>query len=237
MCWSPEVDLIAAAGIAVVAADALRHNREGRTLPLALLPALFSVHTASSAVIWWAAEGALPAAAGEAAARFFMFVAFALLPVYVPVAVLLIEPPGWRRGALLALGATGLVSGVSYLLPLAQGEAAAVACDYYIAFTIDGAVPYAGFLYVVATVGALLFSGHHALMLWGVVNAAAVALLSVWTQAGLPSLWCFWAACTSVFIAWFLRTWPEASTPEPQPPRSGEASSVVVAGDVDDVLR
>ncbi len=205
MCLAPEVDVVAGAAIAVVAVDALRHNNSRRTLPLALLPAIFALHTFASAFVWWGLRGSVPAAVGEAATDFFMFVAFVLLPVYVPISVLLLEPRGWRQFALTALAGAGALSSVEYLDGLLSGRAGASACDFYIDYSFVDAPTYTAAAYFVATVGALLLSGERSLMLWGVLNAVAVVLLVATVRTALPSLWCFWAACTSVFVAWYLR--------------------------------
>lgn len=205
MCLAPEVDLVAGAAITVVAVDALRHNPHRRTAPLALLPGIFAVHTFTSAAVWWGLQGRIPQSLGDAAAGFFMFIAFILLPVFVPVAVLLLEPPGWRRYALTALLGAGVLSAAEYLNGLVSGRASAAACDFYIDYSIGGVSTYTGALYVLATVGALLLSGDRVLASWGVVNVGAIAVLMVTARAGLPSLWCFWAACTSVFVAFYLR--------------------------------
>lgn len=205
MCLSPEVDLVAGVAIAVVAVDAVRHNRHGRTLPLALLPAVFAVHTLTEAFIWWGERGVVPAQVGDAAAVFFMFVAFVLLPVYVPVSVLLIEPRGWRRDALLLLTGAGAIAAADFLIGLVSGRAEATACSYFIDYRILGAATVSGGLYVLATCGAMLLSGQRPLQVWGVTNVVVVAALIVWQSRGLPSLWCFWAAMSSVFVAVFLR--------------------------------
>ena len=116
MCLAPEVDLVAGAAITVFAVDAIRHNRAGRTAPLALLPAVFAVHTFTSAFVWWGLRGVVPQVVGDAATTFFMFIAFVFLPIYVPISVFLLEPKGWRRDALLLLAGAGTVSGIDYLL-------------------------------------------------------------------------------------------------------------------------
>jgi hypothetical protein len=205
MCFSPEVDLVAGAAITVFAIDALRHNHAGRTTPLALLPAVFAVHTFTSAFVWWGAQGVVPQAVGDAAASFFMFIAFVFFPIYAPLSVLLLEPRGWRRDALLVLTGAGTISGIDYLLGLFDGRGDFVACSFYIDYTVDGVASISGVLYVIATCGAFLLSGQRPLFIWGIVNAAGVAVLAVTAQRGLPSLWCFLAACTSFFVAWFLR--------------------------------
>lgn len=205
MCLSPGVDVAAAVAISVVAVDALRHNHHARTLPLALLPGLFAVHTLSSAFVWWGADGTVSPAVGDAASSFFMLIAFVVLPVYMPWAVVSIEPPGWRRDALLLLGGAGALAGLDFLLGLLGGQGEAIACDYYIDYTITGTASVSGVLYAAATCGALLLSGQRSLFLWGVTNAVVVVVLAQMAQRALPSLWCFWAACSSVFVAWFLR--------------------------------
>lgn len=206
MCFSPEVDVVAAVAISVVAVDALRHNHSARTLPLALLPAVFAVHTLASAFVWWGQDGTVPAGLGAAATSFYLGIAFVLLPVLVPVAVLMIEPPGWRRPALVALGLAGAYASAVFALGLVDGRGSATACSYYIDFGITGASSAAGVMYVVATCGALLLSGQRPLVIWGVLNAVVVGALVLAVANGLPSLWCFWAAITSVFVAWFLRS-------------------------------
>ncbi len=229
MCLSPEVDIVAGVAISAVAVDALRHVDHRRTLPLAALPAIFAFHTFVSAFVWWGERGDISAALGDAASTTFMFIAFILLPIYVPICIFLLEPPGWRRIALLLITGAGVASGVDYFLGLVGGQGSAVACSYYIDYTIDGRSAVSGVLYLIATCGALLLSGSRPLFLWGIVNAVGVAVLAVWVQAGLPSLWCFWAAITSFFVAWYLRRlrrqhqegqpWPWEPPPaaEPQP--------------------
>lgn len=223
VCLSPEVDLVAGAALTVVAVDCVRHARSGRTLPIALLPGLFAVHSVTSAVVWWGLRGDVPAAVGDAAAQFYMVVAFALLPVYVPVAIALLEPPGWRRDALILLAGAGTVAGVEFLWGLASGSGRATACDGYVHYLIIDAATIASVAYVVAALGAMLISSQRPLVAWGVVNVVVVVLLVYAQRAALPSLWCGWAAATSVFVAWLMRRLAAATDeglPWEEPPPS-----------------
>jgi hypothetical protein len=214
--------------ISVVAVDALRHNPGPRTTPLALLPALFAAHTLASAFVWWGLDGTVPAPLGSLATTFYLGVAFALLPVLVPAAIGLLEPPGWRRLALVALAAAGAYASAVFLMGLVDGRGAVTACSYYLDFQISGASSAAGALYVVATCGALLLSGQRPLVVWGITNAIVVGVLAFAQGAGLPSLWCFWAACTSIAIAWYLRSLARsraAGAPWPWEPAEPEADA------------
>lgn len=205
MCLSPQVDVVAAVAISVIAVDALRHSHEPRTVPLALLPALFAAHTLTEAFIWWGADGTVPATVASVATWLYMLVAFVVLPVYVPAAVLLLEPRGLRRTLLLLLTAAGAISGGLFLVGMLDSRATAVVCDRYVDYSIRDAPSAAGILYLIATCGALLLSGERPLMLWGIVNVVAVTAINVWSAEGLPSIWCLWAAVTSGFVAWYLR--------------------------------
>jgi hypothetical protein len=208
MCLSPQFDAVVAVGISVVAVDALRHCRTGRELPLALLPAIFVAHTLLSAVIWLGVDGLVSEDMAQSAATLYLFIAYALLPIYVPIAILLIEPPGWHRRAVIAMCGVGAIPAVGYAVALGLGRGTATPDSYYIAFSVDGTAGLLGVLYVVSTCGALLLSGSAPLISWGLVNAVVLSGLIAWNSLGLPALWCLWAAMTSVCVAWFMRRTP-----------------------------
>jgi len=218
MCVSPQVDVVAGLAISVVAVDAIRHCSSPRLVGLALIPAIFAVHSFTSALVWLGLLGDVSARALDAATAFYLVIAFVVLPIYAPVSILLIESQGWRRPVLVLLAGAGAYAAVEFLFGLTSGRGSATACSYYIDFNISGVSTYSAVLYVVATCGAFLLSGQRILVLWGAVNALAVGLLGIWAGNGLPSLWCLWAACTSFFIAWYLRSLArdrEAGTPWP----------------------
>ena len=206
MCLSPEVDAIASVTIAAFAVDALRHNKNLRSLPLALVPTIFALHTLSSALVWWAHRGQVPDAVGALATNFYIAIAFAILPSYVPFAVWSIEPSGARRNVLGVLILAGLFVSFSFAQGIAQGHSTAVVGHHFVDFHVEQVSTVAVILYFVATCGAMLFSGVPSLVAWGALNVAVVMFLSWWMSEDLPSIWCFWAAATSGFVAWFMRS-------------------------------
>jgi hypothetical protein len=205
VCLSPQVDVVAGLAMSVVAVDSIRHCHSGRLMGLALLPAIFAVHTFTSALVWWGLLGEVSIQVLDAATAFYIVVAFVLLPIYMPASILMIEPRGWRRPALILLGLAGAYASVDFLIGIVSGRASAVACNYYVDYNVVSTSSFSAVLYVAATCGALLLSGKRLLFVWGVANVAAVGVLSIWASHGLPSLWCMWAACTSVVIAVFVR--------------------------------
>ncbi|HZT65405.1 MAG TPA: DUF6629 family protein [Acidimicrobiales bacterium] len=77
---------------------------------------------------------------------------------------------------------------------------------YHVSYSIN--LPYGILvvgLYVVATCGALLFSGYRDVAVFGVANLAAVVVLARLTADGFASLWCLYAAVTSGAISLHMR--------------------------------
>ena len=206
MCLSPEVDVVASITIGTFAIDALRHNKGVQTLPIALVPAIFAVHTFASAVVWWGNRGNVPSHWGNLAAQFFIAIAFVLLPIYIPLAVLCLEPVHWRRFIMTLFSAGGLIAGAMYAHHIALGDSSAVVCKRYVDYHVSGVSLSFAILYDLATLGAVLVSSYRSLQLWGMINILAIGVLSLVEREGLPSLWCFWAACTSGCIAWAFRS-------------------------------
>jgi len=60
-------------------------------------------------------------------------------------------------------------------------------------------------MYVVATCGALILSTDRVVAIYGWMNLVVVASLVVLFTSGIISLWCVWAAVTSIAIAIHLR--------------------------------
>jgi hypothetical protein len=206
VCFSAEADIVTGVAVGVVGVDCLRHVRNRRELPLASLPLLFAAHQLIETFVWWGLDGHVAWSVAEAAIWGYLVIAF-ILPVVVPLCVLAVEPDP-RRRELMALGA-GIGLGVSVVLlaGLVEGPVGAHNAGHRLAYEIGGNPDRVlTVLYVVATCGALLASTFRPIVLFGVANLVAVTALAVLTTGNIASLWCAWAAVSSVAIALHLRS-------------------------------
>jgi hypothetical protein len=196
--------------VAVIGLDVLRHVGGRKDyLALAALPVLLAAHQLDETFVWWSLQGHLATWVGTLATWVYLFFAFVVLPVYVPLAVRAVEPPGPRRNAMTACAVLGVAVSVMLLVGMLRGPVTATLGDHHIAYGTGlsaGLVVVAA--YVVATCGALLFSEHRHVAVLGAVNLVAVALLVKLAVDGFASLWCAWAAVTSGAIALHLRYGP-----------------------------
>jgi hypothetical protein len=207
MCFSPEADAVVGGIVIVVGVDALRHVRTPNQLPLASLPLLFGLHQMSEAFVWWGLQGDVAHVVERVALWAYLLVAFAALPVLIPVAVGLIERSPVRRRIIIGFGVLGAAVGVALLAALFRGPIHTVIDGRHIAYDVDalhfGAQLTA--LYVIATCGALLACSYRDIATIGALNLIVVPLLMGLTINGFVSLWCFWAAIVSILIARHLR--------------------------------
>lgn len=223
MCFSPEADAVAGMVIGVVAIDTLRHVRRPAQLPLALLPLVFAVHQLVEAFAWLALQGRVPEIVGQRAEWLYLAIAFGVLPVLVPVAVDALEPVAHRRRMGIFVGIGALVA-VDLMYEVVRGPIDATIRVHYIAYDVDlGHGEGLAVLYVLATCGSMLLSAHRHVQAYGVINLGAVLLLAWLNEAAFISLWCLWAAVTSVAIAVHLRYAAQAPPSRPVSMVSGGA--------------
>jgi hypothetical protein len=125
-----------------------------------------------------------------------------VLPVFVPLAVLAFEPTGKKRRLMIPFAVIGsFVAGV-LLAALVRGPFGVRMQPFHLAYSLrvhDGFLIIV--LYVVAVCGALLLSGERHIVIFGIVNLVAIAVIARLTVDGFASVWCGWAAICSGAIA------------------------------------
>ncbi len=180
MCFAPQADLVAGIGVTAIGVDTCRNIR-GRSdhLLLATLPLILGVHELVEDFVWWGLQGHVPHEAGRVALWAYMFIAFVLLPVFVPLAVLVLEPTVGRKRKMVPFGVLGLAVSTVLLVAMLRGPIGATQHPWHLSYSI--ALHHAVVvvvLYVVAICGALLFSGYRHIVVFGLANLAVVIALA-----------------------------------------------------------
>ena len=206
MCFSPEADLVGAVAVGVVGVDTLRQVHERRELPLAAVPALFAGHFFIETFVWWGLDGQVPWSVGRAATWLYLFIALVVVPCVVPIAVMLVEPDARRRKWMIGFCTVGCTVALIMLFALLSGPFSARMENHCIRYETQ--LPFGGqltALYVLGTCGVLLLSSSRRILAFGVANLVVVIALAWLMANALISLWCAWAAITSIVIDLRLR--------------------------------
>ena len=216
MCFSPQADVAGGLVVTAIGVDSWRHVgvRRGRRM-LAALPLLLGVHQLIEVAVWWGAQGRISNHTGRIAMWLYLLIAFVVLPVYVPLAVLMLEPSGRRKLQMAPFVALGTVVAAVLLAAMIDGPVNVALRPWHLAYSIHvGAGGLVVGLYVVAICGALLLSGYRHVAIFGLANLLAVALLAWLLIDGFASLWCGYAALSAGAIAFHMRyTHPHGDVP------------------------
>ncbi|MDH3260215.1 MAG: hypothetical protein OEM84_04495 [Acidimicrobiia bacterium] len=216
MCFSPEADIVAGIVVSGVGIDALRHVRETKEYPLAALPLLLGAHLLVETYVWWDQVDRVPAYVGHAAVWLYLAIALGVLPVLVPVAIFAVEPDPRRRRWLMPFMAVGAGLAALLMAVVITGPVSATIQGCCLAYDPGpGYIGVFGALYVLVTCIPMLVSSHRHMVAFGVVNLIAVSLIAWLLASGLASLWCAWAAVTSLLIARHLRHADRSRSPQP----------------------
>jgi hypothetical protein len=197
MCFSATVSFTAGTLLLGVGVVTMKSARRRRELPYAAIPMLFAIQQLTEGVVWLTFRYEAPQL-NAVVTHVYSFFSHVLWPAYVPVAVWLIEPAGWRRKVLLALMAAGAIVG-AYLLywlvaspvvsrPMGQ-HIVYLSPHFFLAAVIT--------LYLLSTTISMLFSTHAYVRAFGVLALAAFAAAYAFYATWFISVWCFFAAVLS----------------------------------------
>ena len=206
MCYSPEADLVAGVVVGAAGIDALRHVDDRRDLALAAVPLFLAAHQLIEAVGWWGLQDRVPEMAGTLAIGAYLVIAMGVVPALVPYAVMRTERDPTRRRLMVPLVALGAGVSMVLLFALSSGPYGATIGGRYIAY--ETTLPWTGAVgagYVIAVCAPLLLSTHRRLVLFGVINIPVALGLTALLSAGFISLWCVWAAVSSIVVTRHIR--------------------------------
>ena len=206
MCFSASASFLAAGVIGTVGVATLRQVREPRALLFAGVPLLFALHQFTEGFVWLGLDGRIGPLALDHLAFLFMFYAMGVLPFLLPAAVALMEPPGRRRHAILALVAVGAVVCAWDIYGLIAFPSQCFAEHHSVAYRnpMTGEL-WISLLYIAATCGALLASSHRVVRWYGVLNVIGLTIAQLVKEYAFASVWCFYAAAMSGVIYWQFR--------------------------------
>ena len=203
MCFSATASFSAGAlllGIGTLTLRSARATRQPRALLFAAIPILFAIQQVIEGVIWLTFTDGLPAL-NAVMTHVYSFFSHVLWPVVVPLAVVLMEPNGWRRRTLIAFVAAGAAVGAYLLVVLMAYPTVSRPTGQHIEYNSPhffAAVTMT--LYLLSTAISPLLSTHRMVVVFGALAllsfGAAYAFYATW----FISVWCFFAALLSAVV-------------------------------------
>ena len=215
MCFSATASFTAGVLLLGIGTLTMKAARRPRELPFAAIPLLFAIQQMSEGVIWLTFRYEAPLL-NAVMTHVYSFFSHVLWPVYVPVAVLLIEPPGRRRKALFVFVAAGLAVGAYLLYFLVAFPVVSRPTGQHIEYVSPHFFAAATMtLYLMSTTVSPILSTHRMVVVFGVLALLSFAVAYFFYATWFISVWCFFAAILSgtVFLHLVWRR-HERSAPE-----------------------
>jgi len=203
MCFSATASFVAGGALVATGGVTLSQANTKNELPLASIPLFFGIQQIIEGVVW--ISFGLSALNMIMTYVYLMF-AYVFWPVFVPVAVLLIETNPFRKKILHVLSLIGFVLGayLLYYIFVDPGRAhivnQSIAYDYRHLYEI---LPLT--LYVLVTCGSGLISSFRRIQVFGIAALAAFFIANWFFNITFISVWCFFAAILSVLIFWHFK--------------------------------
>lgn len=212
MCFSAPASFAAAAiagGIGVASLWTAARRCDPALLPIATFPVLFAAQQLVEGLLWLDLAQPEPGSCRPVLVHAFLGYAEIFWPVFAPLAALVIEPERWRRRLILICLAVGMALSTYLLIKMIGDPYSASAATGHIVYR-NNATYLKGieFPYVLATTISLLLSSHRTIQLLAgiILGGFAVAYWSYYQS--YISVWCFFAAVSSVLVYLFVSRAP-----------------------------
>ena len=206
MCFSASANFVGSAVLGAIGVATLTEVKHRRELLFAAMPCLFALHQFTEGFVWLALDHKLPPVVAHDAGAAFVLYAQGLLPFLLPLSVFLIEPTHNRRRRMLGFTILGGGLAVYLLWGLIAYPVQVFAGDNGIVYLNRiSTTTLVAVLYVIATCGALFFSGFRLLVLLAWLNLVGLLIVMVVRRLEFTSLWCAYAAVVSAVIYFFFR--------------------------------
>ncbi len=221
MCFSAEASFIGGSVLTTIGVLSVRKNREPAQRLFSAMPLVFGLQQISEGFVWTALKAGHHEIMLKLATYVFLIAALLIWPTFVPLSVRLMETDRRRRPYLNALTALGAGTSLAYLYGFLFYEVTARIDYMHISYGVDApaiALRIAFFAYLAVTLLPFLITSKRRVWLLGAVVIVSYAIAAYFYSEYLLSVWCFFAALTSVVVWWIVG---EARAVSRQPVQAG----------------
>ena len=207
MCFSPEASFIASAGIGVIGVLTLRKTTQWRERLFAAVPLIFASQQIFEGLLWLALQNGEMPLAQYWLTQIYGSYAGVVWPALIPISIMLLEGSIVRKSFMAIILLIGLATVFSTINILFTGGFTAQIINNSIHYDYSQPInTYATkWSYLVAISGAFLLSSQTTIRWIGVTNILSFAIAYYLYNITYISIWCFFAAVTSVLIYFYFK--------------------------------
>jgi len=207
MCFSAEVSFGASAAIAAIGAVSLKKAETPQQKVFAMIPVFFAIQQCMEGILWLTLSNASYQGWEGLSTHAFLFFAWIVWPVYIPLSTLLLEEKKIRRRLLSVFLGMGILVSLFLAYRLLFQHVHAEIAGMHIRYTVEHDFRFPAFVgtfYFIPIVVSLYVSSRKRMSLVATVILLSFIATVLFYNHYLISVWCFFSAITSIAALWVI---------------------------------
>lgn len=203
MCFSATASFGAGVILSVVGVASIEKAKSPSQIIFASIPLIFAVQQFTEGLLWLSLSNPAYASLQQVTTYNFLFFAQVVWPVWVPFAVLKLEPKNRQRKSGKFLVGIGSLVSVYLAYCLLTFPVEAKILEYHISYQQNYPAAFGLFcavLYIVATILPPFFSHIRGMWMLGVTILISYVISAIFYTDYIVSVWCFFASIISIAV-------------------------------------
>ncbi len=203
MCFSASASFGAGVVLIVIGVVSIKRTHHPSQLLFAAIPFIFGVQQLSEGLLWVTLPSPHYANTQKIFTYVFLFFAQIVWPIWVPIAILLLEKRSTRNGVQKFLVTAGLIAGVYLAYCLLTFSVAAKIVGHHIVYIQDYPTLFQNYciaLYALATIVPPFFSHLKHMWILGTTILISYIVTAIFYEHYILSVWCFFSSIISLSI-------------------------------------
>lgn len=208
MCFSAEASFGASVIITTIGVVAYKKANKTPFRLLAVIPLFFGVRQFLEGIVWLGLshesfEPFLPMSTYG-----FIIFAWVIWPIYIPFSLWKLEKHSWRKKILLALTLVGLLTSLALIYVMISRPIQPKIVDCGIFYNFNGThslTKLISVFYLSSSVLSTLVSSVRKMWIFGILNLITYSVSKIYYHDQIISVWCFFAAITSILMLWIIK--------------------------------
>ena len=203
MCFSASASFGAGIVLSVIGVATLKKVQQPSQIPFAALPLIFAIQQFSEGILWLALPNPAYLILQQVIAYIFLFFAQIVWPVWVPIAILLLEKKEKRRKTQKIVAGIGMLLSCYLAYCLISYHVEAKIIGYHIFYEQDYPTlnqTYGLAFYIIATIVPAFISHIKRMWMLGVTILISYIISDIFYEQYIVSVWCFFASIISISV-------------------------------------
>jgi hypothetical protein len=203
MCFSANASFGAGIVLSAIGVVAIKKVKHPSQILFASIPLLFAAQQIAEGLLWISLPNLAYAGLSQITTYIFLFFAQFFWPLWVPIAILMLEREDKRKKIQKVFVGIGVLVSFYFAYCLISYPVHANIIGYHITYTVENPFPLGklvGIFYFIATVGPPFFSHIKKMWLFGTAILISYIITAIFYDHYVLSVWCFFASIISISI-------------------------------------